>query len=126
MAKRAVFTMKLERELKDEFVQATYQAKRYASAVVRELMREYIRRQEDEAYYRDYIRRRVLAARAMATDGEILPDDEVARLYMLKEAERDNEEDIQFKVGPNEPLRGGEGRVEAIESDYLLDETSGR
>lgn len=48
MSKEAVFTMKLEPELRSEFMAAAEAAHRPASQVLRELMREFIRRQQLE------------------------------------------------------------------------------
>lgn len=45
MAKGAVFTLKLEPELRAEFMAAAAAADRPASQIVRELMRGYVRRQ---------------------------------------------------------------------------------
>ncbi len=104
MAKTAIFTMKLEVELRDEFVTATTNAKKYASEVVRDLMREYIQRQKDEVYYKEYIRKRVATARAMSTDGDLLPDDKLASVYMLKEQELDADEDNDYRAEEDEPV----------------------
>jgi predicted transcriptional regulator len=43
MAKEAVFTMKLEPELRDAFMAAAAAADRPASQIVREMMRDYVR-----------------------------------------------------------------------------------
>jgi predicted transcriptional regulator len=45
MAKGALFTLKLEPELRTEFMAAAAAADRPASQIVRELMRGYVRRQ---------------------------------------------------------------------------------
>jgi predicted transcriptional regulator len=47
MAKEAVFTMKLEAELRDEFMAEAAAAHRPASQVLRELMRDFVRRQRE-------------------------------------------------------------------------------
>jgi hypothetical protein len=47
MAKEAVFTMKLEAELRDEFMAEAAAVHRPASQVLRELMREFVRRQRE-------------------------------------------------------------------------------
>ncbi len=44
MAKQSVFTMKLEQELRDQFMAAAEATHRPASQIVRELMREFIQR----------------------------------------------------------------------------------
>ncbi len=45
MAKEAVFTLKLEPELRDEFMAAAELTHRPASQIVRELMRDFVARQ---------------------------------------------------------------------------------
>jgi hypothetical protein len=47
MAKEAVFTMKLEAELRDAFMAEAAAAHRPASQVLRELMRDFVRRQRE-------------------------------------------------------------------------------
>lgn len=60
MPKAAVFTMKLEPELRDEFMAAAEATHRPASQVVRELMREFVQRQQD---HDAFLHRKVAAAR---------------------------------------------------------------
>lgn len=60
MAKEAVFTMKLEPELRDAFMAAAAAADRPASQIVRELMKDYLRDLEEEKHgYEEYLRRKV-------------------------------------------------------------------
>ena len=61
MAKEAVFTMKLEQELRDAFMAAAKNADRPASQIVREFMRDYV--QQDRAYIA-FLQRKVDLARA--------------------------------------------------------------
>lgn len=61
MSKEAVFTMKLEAELRAEFMPAA--ADRPASQVMRELMRDYIKRQRQAHDYDAYLNSKVEAAR---------------------------------------------------------------
>ncbi len=63
MPKEAVFTMKLEPELRDEFVAEAQALDRPASQVVRELMREFVRRQREAREYEAFVRRKVETAR---------------------------------------------------------------
>ena len=69
MPKAAVFTMKLEPELRDEFMAAAEASHRPASQVVRELMREFVRRQQDRRDHGDFLRHKVDAARASVNRG---------------------------------------------------------
>lgn len=61
MAKKAVFTMKLEPELRAEFMAAAEETHRPASHVLRELMSEFIQRESRE--YDAYLREKVETAR---------------------------------------------------------------
>ena len=63
MAKEAVFTMKLEPELRDEFAAEAQALDRPASQVVRELMREFVRRQRETREYEAFMRQKVEAGR---------------------------------------------------------------
>lgn len=69
MAKEAVFTMKLESELRAEFLAAAAANDRPASQVVRELMRGYIAHQSQARDYDGYLRGKVKIARASMRAG---------------------------------------------------------
>lgn len=70
MSKQAVFTKKLEPELRDEFMAATTEDDRPASQVVRELMRGYIEQRRQAHEYDDYLRRKIEAARRQRDAGQ--------------------------------------------------------
>ena len=55
MSKEAVFTMKLESELRAEFIAVAEAEHRPASQIVRELMRGYVSRKRQEQEYQDFI-----------------------------------------------------------------------
>ena len=74
MAKEAVFTMKLEPELRDAFMAAAAAADRPASQIVREFMRGYV--QQDKEYV-EFLRRKVEKARASIAAGRVYSDEEV-------------------------------------------------
>lgn len=76
MKKDAIFTMKLEPELREAFVAATRAADRPASQVMRELMRGYIEQHEHEDY-RTWLERKVEKSRASMRAGKALDDAEV-------------------------------------------------
>ena len=61
MGKEAVFTMKLEPELRDAFMAAAKSADRPASQIVREMMRDFVQRDRD---YVEFMRRKVEAGLA--------------------------------------------------------------
>jgi predicted transcriptional regulator len=75
--KEAVFTMKLEPELRDEFMAEAEAAHRPASQVVRELMREFVQRQREARDYDGFLRRKVEVARASVRAGRGRPSEEV-------------------------------------------------
>ena len=64
MSKEAVFTMKLEPELRDEFMAEAQAAHRPASQVLRELMRGFVQRQREAREYEAFLQRKVAVARA--------------------------------------------------------------
>jgi hypothetical protein len=77
MSKEAVFTMKLESELRDAFMAEAEAAHRPASQVVRELMRDFVRQQRETREYDKFLRRKVEAARSSARAGRGRSNDEV-------------------------------------------------
>jgi predicted transcriptional regulator len=84
MAKEAVFTMKLESELRDEFVAEAEAAHRPASQVVRELMREFVQRQREARDYDAFLRGKVEVARASMRAGRGLPNDEIEAEFAVR------------------------------------------
>lgn len=77
MSKQAVFTMKLEPELRAEFMAEAEAAHRPASQVLRELMREFVQRQRESREYDEFLRRKVEAGRASMRAGLGRSNDEV-------------------------------------------------
>lgn len=63
MTKAAVFTMKIEPDLRAEFMAEAEASHRPASQVVRELMREYVQQQRDQRQHLDFLQRKVDVAR---------------------------------------------------------------
>jgi predicted transcriptional regulator len=86
MAKEAVFTMKLEPELRAEFMAAAEAAHRPASQVVRELMREFVLRQKEEREYDEFLHRKVEAGRAAMRAGLGRSNDEVEVEFAARRA----------------------------------------
>lgn len=82
--KEAVFTMKLEPELRAEFVAEAANEDRPASQVVRELMRSYIDQRRQTREYDDYVRRKVETGRASMRAGRGRPNDEVEATFAAK------------------------------------------
>jgi hypothetical protein len=77
MSKEAVFTLKLEPELRASFMAETEASHRPASQVMRELMREFVQRQQDAREYDDFLRRKVDLARSSMHAGLGRANDEV-------------------------------------------------
>lgn len=77
MAKATVFTMKLEADLRDAFMAATQAEDRPASQVVRELMREYVRGQQQRQAYDAFLQDKVDIARAQIAAGRHASDETV-------------------------------------------------
>ena len=77
MPKAAVFTMKLESDLRTEFMAAAEASHLPASQVVRELMREFVQREQDQRDHRTFLHRKVEAARASSRTGAGRPNDAV-------------------------------------------------
>jgi predicted transcriptional regulator len=86
MPKEAVFTMKLEPELRDAFMAEAEAAHRPASQVVRELMREFVQRQREAREYDDFLRRKVGIARAQKDAVLGIPNDEVETEFAARRA----------------------------------------
>jgi predicted transcriptional regulator len=86
MAKEAVFTMKLESELRDEFVAEAEAAHRPASQVVRELMREFVQRQREARDYDAFVRRKVEVARASMRAGRGRSNEDVEAEFAARRA----------------------------------------
>jgi predicted transcriptional regulator len=78
MAKEAVFTMKLDSELRDAFMADAAELDRPASQIMRELMKDYLRKREEEKRsYNEFLRRKVEKARASIAAGRGYTNDEV-------------------------------------------------
>lgn len=77
MSKQAVFTMKLEPELRAEFMAEAEAAHRPASQILRELMREFVQRQRQAREYDEFLQRKVEAGRASMQAGRGRSNDEV-------------------------------------------------
>lgn len=84
MPKEAVFTMKLEPELRDEFMAEAEAAHRPASQVLRELMREFVQRQRKAREYDEFVRAKVEAGRASMRAGRGRPNEKVEATFAAK------------------------------------------
>ena len=77
MPKEAVFNMKLEPELRAEFMAEAEAAHRPASQVLRDLMREFVQRQRDAREYEQFLQRKVKTARISMRAGRGQSNSEV-------------------------------------------------
>lgn len=68
MSKAAVFTMKLEPDLRAEFMAEAEASHRPASQVVREFMREFVHQQQRQRARTEFLQRKVDVARASVRD----------------------------------------------------------
>ena len=84
MPKEAVFTMKLEPDLRAEFMAEAAVEDRPASQVMRELMRDYIAQRRQAREYGDYLRRKVEVSRASMRAGRGRSDSEVEAAFAAK------------------------------------------
>jgi predicted transcriptional regulator len=92
MSKDAVFTMKLEPELRAEFMAAAEAAHRPASQVLRELMREFVQRQREAREYDEFLHRKVEAGRVSMRAGRGRSNDEVEADFAARRADVANHE----------------------------------
>ena len=87
MLKEAVFTMKLEPELRADFIAEAEAADRPASQIMRELMRHYVRRQREARQYDDFLREKVDAARTSVQAGTGRSNEEVESAFATRRAQ---------------------------------------
>ena len=87
MSKEAVFTLKLEPELRAAFMAEAEAAHRPASQVVRELMREFVERQQAAREYETFLHAKVEAARASMNAGQGRSNEEVEADFAARRAQ---------------------------------------
>ena len=86
MPKKAVFTMKLEPELRAQFMAEAQAADRPASQVLRELMREFVQRQRKARDYETFVRHKVEVGRAAMRAGQGLSNEDVEAAFAARRA----------------------------------------
>lgn len=86
MSKQAVFTMKLEAELREEFMAESEAAHRPASQILRDLMREFVQRQRQAREYEDFLRRKIETARQSMQSSQGIANDEVEAEFAERRA----------------------------------------
>lgn len=87
MSKDAVFTMKLESQLRDAFIAEAAAVHRPASQVVRDLMREFVQRQQEARDYEGFVRRKVEAARTEPEAGLTFSNEDVEAEFAARRAD---------------------------------------
>ena len=86
MSKEAVLTVKLEPELRDQFMAEAEASHRPGSQVVRELMREFVERQRQAREYDAFVSSKVEAGRASMRAGVGRSNDEVEAKFAARRA----------------------------------------
>jgi predicted transcriptional regulator len=86
MPKEAVFTMKLESDLRAEFVAEAEAARRPASQVLRELMRQFVQRQRETREYDEFLKGKIESGRASMRAGLGRSNEEVEANFAAKRA----------------------------------------
>jgi predicted transcriptional regulator len=87
MSKEAVFTMKLEHELRDEFMAEAEASHRPASQIMRELMRDFVQRQKHAREYDAFLNDKVAQARAEIDVGNYSSADAVESRFADRRAQ---------------------------------------
>lgn len=89
--KEAVFTMKLEPALRDEFMAEAKAVDRPASQIMRDLMRDFIQERQQAREYDAFVRRKVEIALASMEDGGGIPNEVVEAEFAALRAEVSSE-----------------------------------
>ncbi|HBC1013231.1 TPA: antitoxin of toxin-antitoxin stability system [Escherichia coli] len=81
-----MFTMKLDTELRDEFMAEAAAADRPAAQIMRDFMRDFIKKQKDEREYKEFLQRKVEKARTSMEAGLGKSCEEVEATFAEKRA----------------------------------------
>ena len=87
MSKQAVFTMKLEPELREQFMAEAEASHRPASQIVREMMRQFVQTQRESREYEAFLQRKVDSARISMRAGEGLTNEDVEAQFAARRAQ---------------------------------------
>lgn len=87
MPKEAVFTMKLEPDLREAFMNEAQASHRPASQILRELMREFVQRQRQAREYDDFLTHKVQTARTSMQAGIGIANDDVEAQFAARRAQ---------------------------------------
>lgn len=86
MAKEAVFNLKLEPELRERFMAAAQAVHLPASQVMRDLMRDFIRQQQQAKEHDEFVQRKVAIARASVEAGRGRSNEDVEAAFATRRA----------------------------------------
>ncbi len=92
MSKQAVFTMKLEPELREQFMSEAEASHRPASQIVREMMRDFVRTQREAREYEAFLQRKVDIARDAVRLGDGLSNEDVEAQFAARRRRADSQE----------------------------------
>ncbi|MCF4995394.1 antitoxin of toxin-antitoxin stability system [Pseudomonas syringae] len=92
MSKQAVFTMKLESELREQFMAEAEAAHRPASQIMREMMRQFVQTQQNARAYEDFLHEKVEVGRSSLRAGEGLSNEEVEAQFAARRRRADHQE----------------------------------
>lgn len=87
MLKEAVFTMKLESELRDDFMTEAELTHQPASQILRGLMRTFVQQQREARQYDEFLKRKIEASRVSIRAGRGHPNDEVEAAFTARREE---------------------------------------
>ncbi|MCF5703455.1 CopG family ribbon-helix-helix protein [Pseudomonas syringae] len=93
MSKQAVFTMKLEPELREQFMAEAEASHRPASQIMREMMRQFVRTQQEAREYEAFLQRKVDLARESMAAGEGVSNEEVEAQFAARRRQVENQDE---------------------------------
>jgi len=79
--------IRIEGELKAAFTRAAKTADRTTSQLLRDFMRDYVKRQAEQAEYDAWLREKVEAGRAAIREGRVSSNEEVEAYFAQRRAE---------------------------------------
>ena len=82
----ATFTFRVDDELKTRFTEAARGRDRTGAQLLRDFMRDYVKRQQEEAGYDSWFQRQVEAGIASADAGRLTPAEEVEAEFTRRRA----------------------------------------
>lgn len=82
----ATVIIRVDDELKAAFAKAAKSADRTTSQLLRDFMRDYVRRQAEQADYDAWLARKVEAGRTAIRQGRVQADDEVEAIFAERRA----------------------------------------